>query len=289
MSPIILCIMGPTAVGKSALALKIASKIPAEIINVDSTQVYRGLDVGTAKASLKERETVTHHLIDICETSERYSAGNFVADVKKLIPEILSRGKTPILVGGTMLYFSALQKGLAQLPPADEMIRAELETTLEEKGLDHLFNELKKVDVTSAERIHPNDPQRIMRALEVFKLTGKPLSDLQTQTQQDLPYKFVNWIIAPQDRSALHASIEKRFDEMLAQGFLDEVKALHAQNISMDLPAMRAVGYRQALQYLNGEYDLDTMREKAIVATRQLAKRQLTWCRGWEGATWFLL
>jgi tRNA dimethylallyltransferase len=284
----ILCLMGPTGAGKTNLALALAERYPIEIISVDSAMVYRGMDIGTAKPMADELAAVPHHLIDICDPSEAYSAERFASDAKDCIEQIRARGHIPVCVGGTMLYYRALQQGLHDLPEASQEIREQLQQTLNEKGLAHLHATLSEVDPASAERIHPNDPQRILRALEVFYATGTPLSEhwqQQKPTNDDL--SFMNIALAPNDRAVLHARIEQRLDAMLAAGFIKEVMALHARgDLSLDCPSMRAVGYRQVWQYLEGELDQATMREKAIIATRQLAKRQLTWLRQWPELQW---
>jgi len=284
------CIMGPTASGKSHLAMEIAERFPCEIISVDSVMVYRGMDIGSAKPSLADQEKVPHHLIDIRDPSERYSAAEFAKDAAEKIKEICSRHKIPLLVGGTMLYYKALQQGLSQLPSADESVRKKM---IESVNGDWtlLHERLQQVDPKAAEAIHPNDPQRLIRALEVYEITQQPMTVLFDQNPSILErlddIEFVNVALSPEDRSVLHEKIEQRFDEMLAQGFLGEVEKLYVRkDLNADLPAIRAVGYRQAWEYLSGEYDLETMREKAIVATRQLAKRQLTWLRSWPNVHW---
>jgi tRNA dimethylallyltransferase len=239
------------------------------------------MDIGTAKPTLDERGGIPHHLIDILEPSESFSTGQFRNKALALMADITAREKLPILVGGTMLYFNALTKGLAELPPANAEIRARLDADLVRDGNVALHQRLAKVDLQSANRIHPNDPQRVQRALEVFELTGKPLSDCFNESEQNaLPYSIKKFIIAPEDRKVLHDIIAQRFHAMLAQGFLAEVEKLYLRgDLDDKLPAIRAVGYREAWAYFHGEYDLETMTEKAIIATRQLAKRQFTWLR----------
>lgn len=274
-------LMGPTASGKTALAVQLAQTLDGEIISVDSALVYKGMDIGTAKPGLDERGGIPHHLIDILAPSAAYSTGQFRAQALDLMADISQRGKLPILVGGTMLYFNALFNGLAVLPPADPAIRAQLDDDLERLGKEALHQRLASIDPLAAARIHPNDPQRVQRALEVFAISGKPLSDFfQGDQAESLPYQKIKLVIAPADRKILHEIIAQRFHAMLTQGFMDEVAALYRRgDLNETMPAIRAVGYRQAWAYLQGEDDFDTMTEKAIIATRQLAKRQFTWLR----------
>jgi len=274
-------LMGPTASGKSALALELAKQLDSEIISVDSALVYRGMDIGTAKPTQMERQIVRHHLIDILDPVETYSTGRFKQQALQLMQTMTEQDKIPILVGGTMLYFNALFYGLAELPTADPILRQKLDEALFRDGKIALHQRLKSIDPESAQRIHPNDPQRIQRALEVFELTGKPLSQFFHEAkQQTFPFKTIKIIIAPEDRALLHDKIAVRFKQMLKQGLLDEVRMLYQRgDLNKTMPAMRAVGYRQVWQYLDGEYDWDKMVEKAIIATRQLAKRQFTWLR----------
>lgn len=276
----VILLMGPTASGKSQLAVTLAQQLDAEIISVDSALVYRGMDIGTAKPTLEERGGVVHHLIDILDPCESYSTGQFRSQALALIDDIQRRGKRPLLVGGTMLYFSALTQGLAQLPEANAEIRARLDQELLVDGKESLHQRLSIIDPESAARIHVNDPQRVQRALEVYEISGQPLSNFFQQQEAQPQHRYRKLIVAPADRRTLHDKIAKRFDLMLAQGFLDEVKALLARgDLHVGLPSIRCVGYRQAWSYLNGEYDHEIMREKAIIATRQLAKRQFTWLR----------
>jgi tRNA dimethylallyltransferase len=278
--PPVLFLMGPTASGKTALGVELAQLLNGEIISVDSALVFKGMDIGTAKPTLEERGGITHHLIDILDPSESFSTGQFRNQALALMADITARGKLPILVGGTMLYFNALTQGLAQLPPANSDIRTRLEMELERNGKFALHQRLAKIDPQSANRIHPNDPQRVQRALEIFELTGKAMSDFFADNQQSLPYQIHKFVIAPQDRKMLHEIIALRFHKMLEKGFLAEVEKLYLRDDLNDkMPAIRAVGYREAWSYFQGEYDLDTMTEKAIIATRQLAKRQFTWLR----------
>jgi len=288
-SPIAIAIMGPTATGKTDLAIKLVQQFPCEIISVDSALVYRGMDIGSAKPDAEELVIAPHHLIDIREPDETYSAADFRTDCLTLMEDITSRGKIPLLVGGTMLYFKALQEGLSPLPSADESVREKLEAEANEKGWEFMHQRLKQVDPVAAERIHQNDPQRIQRALEVFEISGQPMSELWEQQKfNKLPYRLIKIILFPEDRSILHQRIETRFKNMLDQGFIDEVEDLKKyKHVSPDWPSMRAVGYRQALAYLDGEYDLDEMINKGIYATRQLAKRQVTWLRKEENGNFY--
>lgn len=284
--PTAILLMGPTASGKTALAVAMAQALNAEIISVDSALVYRGMNIGTAKPTQAERGGVPHHLIDILDPRESFSTGQFRSRALQLMEEITRRGKLPLLVGGTMLYFSALTQGLADLPEADHDIRQRLDREFAELGKEALHARLAQIDPQAAARIHVNDPQRIQRALEVFEISGRPLSDFfGADPQSEQPFAYQKLIVAPEHRHGLHANIAARFDAMLEQGFLDEVRALRARgDLHEGLPAIRCVGYRQAWSYLNGEYDFETMREKAIIATRQLAKRQFTWLRKEENA-----
>jgi tRNA dimethylallyltransferase len=277
-----LCIAGPTASGKSALALTISERWPVEIISVDSALVYRGMDIGTAKPSLADRAAVPHHLIDIREPDAPYSAALFAADARRLCAEISARGNRPLLVGGTMLYFKALQGGLDAMPAADAAIRAEIEAQAAARGWPALHAELSRVDPSAAARLPPNDAQRIGRALEVWRASGRALSSFHTQRKPAASLPLLS--LEPDDRAWLHARIAERFDAMLGAGFLDEVRRLRERpGVHADLPAMRAVGYRQTWQALDaglaGETLRSDVRERGIAATRQLAKRQLTWLR----------
>lgn len=273
--------MGPTASGKTALSVQLAHALGGEIISVDSALVFKGMDIGTAKPTLEERGGIPHHLIDILDPSESFSTGQFRTRALALMDEISRRGKIPILVGGTMLYFNALLNGLAVLPEANSAIRAKLDQDLKQLGKDVLYQRLAQIDPLAAARIHPNDPQRIQRALEVYEISGKPLSSFFNADQgEDLPYQKIKLIIAPPDRKTLHDIIAQRFRNMLEQGFINEVKTLYLRgDLTEKMPSIRAVGYRQVWTYLQGEDDLETMTEKAIIATRQLAKRQFTWLR----------
>ncbi|MGS0683405.1 tRNA (adenosine(37)-N6)-dimethylallyltransferase MiaA [Shewanella sp. 125m-7] len=283
----VITLMGPTASGKTALAIELVKQYDCEIISVDSALIYKEMDIGTAKPDAAEQAAAPHKLIDIIDPAESYSAADFRRDALAQIEDILSRGKTPLLVGGTMMYFKALLEGLSPLPGADEAIRAQIACEAQELGWQALHDQLRAIDPVSAERIHPNDPQRLARALEVYRISGQSLTEL-TKTKSDaFPYQAVQFAIAPSDRKVLHKAIETRFKTMLTQGFIAEVETLKARNdLHLELPSMRCVGYRQCWQYLEGEIDYDTMVEKAIVATRQLAKRQLTWLRGWPDLIW---
>lgn len=272
--------MGPTASGKSTLAVQLALALNGEIISVDSALVYRGMDIGTAKPTLEERGGIPHHLIDILDPTEAFSTGQFRTQALALMAEITQRGRIPILVGGTMLYFNALHTGLAVLPEADPVIRAKLDEDLKTLGKEALHQRLASIDPESAARIHPNDPQRIQRALEVYEISGKPLTAYFADVQQAIPYRIIKLIVAPNDRKILHELIAKRFMHMLEHGFIEEVETLiNRGDLSEKMPSIRAVGYRQVWSYLHGEYDKAMMVDKGIVATRQLAKRQFTWLR----------
>jgi len=281
-------IMGPTAAGKTDLALELAKRHPLEIISVDSALVYKGMDIGTAKPSAEILKQFPHHLVDILEPTESYSAGRFRDDALSLMADITSRGKVPLLVGGTMLYFNALQKGMSKLPSADPAVRAKLDAEAAEFGLAYLHQRLAEVDPVAAARIHVNDPQRLQRALEVYEITGKSLTELTAAQGETLPYKVSKIIVAPFDRAVLHQRIAKRYREMVENGFLTEVQKLYQRgDCHPGLPSIRAVGYRQAWAYLNGELDMETFIDKAIIATRQMAKRQITWLRSQDDGVWF--
>ena len=282
-----LLIAGPTASGKSGLALRLAELIPAELISVDSAQVYRGFDIGSAKPSHALRERIPHHLLDIRDPEETYNAGEFVADALQTIEAIRARGRLPILVGGTMLYFNALIRGIAKLPTADPNIRRDIDAEALVRGWPALHGDLLLVDSVAAGKIHPNDAQRIQRALEVYRATGRPISEWQRETQARHAWRFSRLALVPTDRTWLHERIEQRFRQMMQEGFLEEVRALRARSsLAPEAPSLRAVGYRQLWAHLAGEFDLPTAVARAIVATRQLAKRQLTWIHAdpdWEG------
>ncbi|MCZ8531028.1 tRNA (adenosine(37)-N6)-dimethylallyltransferase MiaA [Alteromonas sp. PRIM-21] len=283
----VIAIMGPTASGKTGLALDIAAQVDSEVISVDSALVYKGMDIGTAKPTQEEQAGVVHHLIDIIDPADSYSVSQFVNDTNGLIGDILARGKVPILAGGTMMYFNALINGISPLPKSDEKIRDDITQQAQRLGWSKLHDELRGVDPISGERIHPNDPQRITRALEVYRSTGKTLTYWQQQEGEKCPYNIAQFAIAPADRAVLHERIATRFDMMLEQGFEKEVSKLYERSdLHEDLPSIRSVGYRQMWQYLDGQLSYAEMRERGIIATRQLAKRQLTWLRGWEQVTW---
>jgi tRNA dimethylallyltransferase len=279
--PTAILLMGPTASGKTAVALEIAAHFPVEIISVDSAQVYRGLDLGTAKPTAAERAAAAHHLIDILDPTQSYSAAQFRADAARLMREIAGRGRIPLLAGGTMLYFKALREGLSDLPPADAAVRAAIEAEAGEKGWPALHAELARIDAPTATRLNPGDAQRIQRALEVFRITGKPMSALQgARVADSLPFRFIPLALIPSDRAVLHKRIEQRFEAMLAAGLVEELAALREKYaLAPELSAMRCVGYRQAWEHLEGAYDRATLHDRGIYATRQLAKRQLTWLR----------
>ena len=277
-------LLGPTASGKSTLALRLAEAQPIEIVSMDSAQVYRGMDIGTAKPGSEERARVPHHLIDLVDPDASYSTGRWRTDALREVAGILARGKIPLIVGGTMLYYRALVAGIDTLPQADPGIRAAIDAEAERRGWPALHAELEKVDPRTAHRIAPRDSQRIQRALEVWRLTGKPLSALQGAGRQELPFTLRGFALVPTDREALHARIAERFDAMLAAGLVDEVRGLRKRyKLSPRMPSMRAVGYRQVWEHLDGATDEATMRARAVAATRQLAKRQLTWLRSFSG------
>jgi tRNA dimethylallyltransferase len=280
--PLAVAIMGPTASGKTAAALEIAAHIPSEIISVDSALVYRSMDIGTAKPTVDELASVPHHLIDILDPTDAYSVMQFRNDAIRLVGDITARGKLPLLVGGTMLYFKGLKDGLDDLPQADAAIRAELDADEAKLGTPALHARLAQIDPVTAARLKPNDSQRIQRALEIFLLAGQPMSALlEKAPKSELPFELLSIALEPSDRSVLHKRIAARFDTMLKDGgLIDEVKTLRARgDLHPNLPSMRCVGYRQTWEYLDGQYGLRELREKGIAATRQLAKRQLTWLR----------
>ncbi len=282
-------LMGPTAAGKTELAVQLCERLPLEIISVDSALVYRGLDVGAAKPDAQTLRRAPHRLIDIRDPADPYSAADFRADALAAMAEITRAGRIPLLVGGTMLYFRALEHGLAELPEADPQRRARLEREAAAQGWPALHARLARIDPAAAARVHPNDPQRIQRALEVYELTGRPWSEhWQSQPMAPLPYRLIKLAVAPSDRGELHRRIALRLRHMLDQGLVAEVRRLYDRgDLAPALPAVRAVGYRQVWAYLAGETDYDRMVERAIVATRRLAKRQLTWLRADPDAVWF--
>ena len=282
--PPAILLMGPTASGKTACALALARVLPVEIISVDSALVYRDMDIGTAKPSRDELAACPHHLIDIVTPEEAYSAAQFCADARRLMGEITARGRIPLLVGGTMLYYKALREGLSELPEADPILRREIEDAAARDGWPALHAELARLDPEAAARLQPRDAQRIQRALEIVRLTGRPLAESYARRSATPDtHRYLPLALMPSDRSVLHARIERRFDTMLLAGFVDEVAALRDKyHLTPEMPSMRCVGYRQALEYLDGHVSLGTFREKGIFATRQLAKRQITWQRNFR-------
>lgn len=286
-------LMGPTASGKTDLALALARVLPCELISVDSALVYRGMDIGTAKPDRATLDAFPHHLVDIRDPAEAYSAADFRRDALAAMADITARGRIPLLVGGTMLYYKALLEGLADMPGADAQVRGELEARAEREGLAALHAELQAVDPQSAARIHPNDPQRLVRALEVFQVSGVTMTQLRAQQSEaaaqdgGLPYTVAQLAIAPAQRQILHERIANRFDLMLEQGFVAEVERLQRRgDLHSEMPSIRAVGYRQVWDHLEGRLTAAQMRERGIIATRQLAKRQFTWLRSWENVHW---
>lgn len=287
--PKAISLMGPTASGKTDLAIFLVQHFPLDIISVDSAMVYRGLNIGSAKPSKEELANAPHRLIDITDAKNAYSAANFRNDALTEMAKITAAGRIPLLVGGTMLYFRALLQGLSELPSADENVREKIEQQAKKIGWNKMHQRLVEVDSEAAARIHPNDPQRIGRALEVYEMTGRAMSELQREKKPEpLPYDVLKLALMPSDRAILHQRIEKRFGLMLEQGLIDEVKALkETGELHKDLPAMRAVGYRQVWDYLEGKLDYTEMKERGVIATRQLAKRQFTWLRSEKDLTIF--
>jgi len=272
--------MGPTASGKSAVALELAARLPIEIVSVDSAQVYRGMDIGTAKPDGETRARVRHHLLDLIDPDQAYSAARFRIDALAAIADIRARGRVPLLVGGTMLYFKALREGLSDLPPANAAVRARLDTRAADEGWRSLHAELARLDPATAARLDPTDSQRIQRALEVYELSGRPISALQGARREPADAGFVSLALVPQDRAELHRRIANRFDAMLAAGLVDELSGLRQRfRLDASMPSMRCVGYRQAWQFIDGVCDCDELRARGAAATRQLARRQLTWLR----------
>ncbi len=288
-----LCLMGPTASGKTALALELATRLPVQLINVDSAQVYRGMDIGTGKPDPATLQEFPHKLMDIRDPAEPYSASDFRADARREIALAVEAGRLPVLVGGTMLYFKVLRDGLASMPEADARIRAEIENLAASEGWPAVHDWLARVDPESASRIHPNDPQRLQRALEVYLVSGRTMTDFHRQegpagenSDNSLPVNLMFFAIQPTDRAVLHDNIARRFRQMLDAGLVEEVRALHQrEDLHEGLPSIKSVGYRQVWQYLGGQLDYDAMQERSIIATRQLAKRQLTWLRSWDDLT----
>ena len=286
--PLAIALMGPTASGKTALALDWAQRLDTEVISVDSALVYRGLDIGAAKPDPATLARIPHRLVDVRDPHQTYSAADFASDALAAMQALAARGKVPLLAGGTMLYFHALLHGLSPMPAAEPALRAQLQSELDAGGAAALHAELSHHDPVAATRIHVNDPQRLLRALEVFRLSGRPISDWQRAARaQPFPFRVLRLVLAPADRAVLHERIERRFDAMLAAGLLDEVRRLRADpRLHPDLPSMRAVGYRQAWRFLDDATTATGFRDEAIAATRQLAKRQLTWLRGELDARW---
>lgn len=303
--PLAICLMGPTAAGKTDLALALTQSLPCDIVSVDSALIYKGMDIGTAKPDKAFLKQAPHRLIDIIEPYESYSVARFYRDAKREMQTITEAGRVPLLVGGTMMYYRIIQQGIADLPSADEQVRQEISKVAEQQGWAYIHRLLAEVDPEAAERIKPTDPQRLQRALEIYRVTGTSMTQIwqdqrdaagkknqcsYTDTQNDswsgglpaLPYRFLNFSIAPQDRKVLHQRIAQRFDSMLENGFIEEVKGFYAhEKMHAALPSMRCVGYRQAWDFLDGKLSYDELRERGVIATRQLAKRQLTWLRSW--------
>ncbi|CCN37684.1 tRNA dimethylallyltransferase [Vibrio nigripulchritudo SO65] len=285
--PLALFLMGPTASGKTEIAIRLRQKYPVEIISVDSALIYKGMDIGTAKPDEEEQSKAPHRLIDILDPSESYSAADFRRDALSEMNEIVAAGKIPLLVGGTMLYYKALLEGLSPLPAAEPAIRQQIEQDALTLGWSALHDQLKDIDPVSAKRIHPNDPQRLSRALEVYKISGKTLTELTKKQGEPLPFRVKQFAIAPKERAELHRRIELRFEKMIDAGFEEEVQALYARkDLHPDLPSIRCVGYRQMWDYLDGNCTLDEAVFRGVCATRQLAKRQITWLRSWDDLTW---
>lgn len=281
MKPKAIFLMGPTATGKTDLAIEIVARYPCEIVSVDSVMVYKGMDIGSAKPDSEVLTVAPHHLIDVCDVAEPYSAADFVEDTLAVMAEITQRGRVPLLVGGTMMYFKALENGLSTLPAADDAVRARLLESAQRIGWPEMHVQLQRIDPQAAARIEPNDSQRIQRALEVFELTGRSLSEhQQQQVQHVFPYQILKIALCADDRSQLHQRIEMRFQQMVEAGFIGEVEGFYKRpDVHVELPSMRAVGYRQIWHFLDGKLDKKTAIEKGVIATRQLAKRQMTWVR----------
>ncbi|GLO59714.1 tRNA dimethylallyltransferase [Vibrio sp. MACH09] len=285
--PLALFLMGPTASGKTDLAIKLRKQFPVDIISVDSALIYKGMDIGTAKPSAEELALAPHRLIDILDPIDAYSAADFRRDALIEMNEIVNAGRIPLLVGGTMLYYKALLEGLSPLPAADPEVRKQIELEAEKDGWSALHAQLRDLDPVSAQRIHPNDPQRLSRALEVYRISGKTLTELTQVKGDELPFNVKQFAIAPKERAELHRRIELRFDKMIDAGFEQEMKSLYSRKeLHPDLPSIRCVGYRQMWDYLDGNCDLEEAKFRGICATRQLAKRQITWLRSWDNLTW---
>lgn len=285
--PLALFLMGPTASGKTDLAIRLRQKFPVEIISVDSALIYKGMDIGTAKPDQHELALAPHRLIDILDPSEAYSAADFRRDALREMNDIVAQGRIPLLVGGTMLYYKALLEGLSPLPAADPDIRQQIEHEAEQHGWMALHDQLRQIDPVSAERIHPNDPQRLSRALEVYRISGKTLTELTQTKGEALPFRVKQFAIAPKERAELHRRIELRFEKMIDAGFEQEMRSLYArEDLHPDLPSIRCVGYRQMWDYLDGKCSQEEAIFRGICATRQLAKRQITWLRSWDNLTW---
>lgn len=279
--------MGPTASGKTDLAIQLSDEINGEIISVDSALIYKDMDIGTAKPTAEELTAAPHALISFLDPSKAYSVADFRRDALAEIERILAKGKTPICVGGTMMYFKALLEGISPLPEADPKVREQISQEAEEHGWEYIHEQLRQVDPVSADRIHPNDPQRLNRALEVYRITGKSLTELSEEKGEAFPYPVKQFAIAPKQREVLHERIELRFNQMIAQGFEQEVRALYNRgDLHLNLPSMRCVGYRQMWEYFEGKWNHDEMIYRGVVATRQLAKRQMTWLNSWSNLIW---
>ncbi|MBB1485005.1 tRNA (adenosine(37)-N6)-dimethylallyltransferase MiaA [Oceanospirillum sediminis] len=288
--PLAIFLMGPTAAGKTDLAVHLSEHADCDIISVDSALIYKGMDIGSAKPDAETLARAPHRLIDICDPAESYSAAQFRDDALAEMDKIIRAGKTPLLTGGTMMYYKRLYDGVADLPSADTDVRARLDDWAEKEGLEALHRRLQEIDPVSALRIHQNDPQRLQRALEVYEITGKSLTEhwqAQQQCRENFPFRVLSLAVCPEERKDLHARIALRYELMLKQGFISEVESLRARgDLNLSMPSMRSVGYRQVWEYLDGIYDYETMVHKGIVATRQLAKRQITWLRSWPDLHW---
>ncbi|CAA0082278.1 tRNA dimethylallyltransferase [BD1-7 clade bacterium] len=288
--PPVVFIMGPTASGKTDLAMRLSDEFNGEIVSVDSALIYRNMNIGTAKPSRLELQAYPHHLVDIVDPSEAYSAAQFREDALQLLADIHSRGRLPILAGGSMMYFRVLLEGMSQLPQADSAVRHKIEQIAAEHGWQEVHRQLAEVDSESAARIHPNDPQRLQRALEVYLLSGRSMTQhriIEQQQRAEFPFAPIQIALAPDDRAILHQRIAERFEKMLSNGFEQEVRALFDRgDLNAGMPSIRCVGYRQMWSYLEKEISYDQMREKGVIATRQLAKRQFTWLRGWQDLNW---